>query len=84
MKIKELIEELKNYDGNMEILITSTDPTDYKYVNDFGGVDLQYFIDDDEGGYLVDEEDYEEDYIDEDGDDDGKGKKVLVVNGGYC
>lgn len=83
MKVKELIEELKNYDGDMEILITSTDPTDYKYINDFGGInDVQYFIDDNEGGYLVDEEDYKEDYLDEDGD--GKGKKVLVIDGGEC
>ena len=84
MTVKELIEELKKHDGNTEILITSVDPTDYTYINDFGGVDLQYLIDDNEGGYLIDEEGYEEDYIDEDGDNDGKGKKVLVVNGGYC
>tara|TARA_R110000744_G_scaffold163078_1_gene279747 strand:- start:5 stop:223 length:219 start_codon:yes stop_codon:yes gene_type:complete len=70
MKVGELREMLKGMSDDIEIVITSTDPTDYTYINNIVSVKEGYVLGSDEQ-YISDEDDCEE-----------SGKPVLVIDGG--
>ena len=80
MKVKELIEVLSKFDSDLNIVITSMDPTGYTYINDFGGVESMYLSNDGDDSCLMDYEDIENDLD----DDENSYKQVLVIDGGDC
>ena len=74
MTVKELIEQLQKFDGELEVRVKGTDPTDWTYQNDIEGV----FEDESNS-----EDEMEPCEWDEDGDEtDWKGMKVVLIDGG--
>ena len=83
MVVKELIEMLSKFDSEMKVLITSTDTTDYTYINDVNGVSKGFLnVFEDGESFIMDELD------DSDREDMEEGVMniidVLVIDGGEC
>ena len=81
MTVKELIEQLQQFNPETEVRVEMTDPTDWTYQNP-----IEYDL-------RLGEKDYEEytedDYeLDEDGDPDydrvKESSKVVIIDGGGC
>jgi len=70
MTVGELKLILGYIKDDTEIVITSTDPTDYTYINDIVSVQEGFVIGKDEQ-YISDKDDF-----------DGSGRPVLVIDGG--
>jgi len=70
MTVGELRMIIKDMSDDMEIVVASTDPTDYTYINNLVNVKSGYVLGDGEQ-YISDSDDCEE-----------SGRPVLVIDGG--
>ena len=43
MKIKELLQELQKHNPEMEVMLKTTDPSDWEYYNDPHSIDVKHF-----------------------------------------
>lgn len=68
MTVKELIEQLQQFDPETEVMVEVTDPTDWTYQNP---IEFNLYLDD----RKEDEDDDE---------DDNKSGPVVIINGGNC
>lgn len=71
MNVKELIEQLSQYDPETEVMGMVTDPTDWTYKVDIESIEFDSPHDD--GSVDYDDNDYDE-------DDEYVGKKVVLIN----
>ncbi len=71
MNVKELIEQLSQYDPETEVMGMVTDPTDWTYKVDIESIEFDSPHDD--GSVDNDDNDYDE-------DDEYVGKKVVLIN----
>jgi hypothetical protein len=77
MTIKQLIDQLSQFDPNTEVLGTCTDPTDYTYKVKIDSIRLDSPFD--SNGYSgVDGSEMEDEYWDEDGN--FIGKEVVIID----
>ena len=83
MTVGELKLALSKISDDTEVVITSTDPTDYTYINNVEGVKQGYLnIFSDGDSYIMDELD------NSDREDMEEGRmnitEVIILDGGYC